>query len=279
MKLMAVWLILALMAQAEEVRMRHVPPLANTVCGMQLYGLAQILESNYSFYTGRTLRDYYGAFGAGFLRSLRELRPEDTWLDSGSGAGYAVGEYQVGKDIARDYNRFSRSPHRFLGNRPRAKTLGITVALPEAAGAVTEAMEKSGVGARHRNLSGRYLEDIPAEEFGKVQLITDFFGPLAYTSDVTAVMNRYLEITGDKANLYFQVAEAKTFVRGKDGLSYTLETYLAKVLQGHEFTNLGPGEPIHIKISAGGPKRIPHLRLVELRSDSPPFRIFEELSE
>ncbi len=277
-RLLFLWLAIGGIVNA-EVRMQHEPLLANTVCGMQLYQLAAALDANLTFEVKRSLRDYHHIFGHAFLRALKGMEPDETWLDAGSGVGYATAEYQAGRDLASEINRFSSSPHPHLANVPRGKTLAITVKLPTAGKKVLTTLQEGGHAERHRTLEGRYIEDIPAEEIGKVKVITDFFGPLAYSTDPAAVMNKYLEVAQNRATIFIAMGEAKTFVKSKNGTFRPLEGYFSHLLKGHRVSGGGSGDPLTIQLTSTGARKIPRLKLIEIREGSPPYRIFEEVEE
>lgn len=122
----------------------------------------QIIEGHY-FRTDRTLAEYVGTFGTAFQQDLQKLGPNGHWLDSGAGEGAALAQFGDSR---------TASP----------KLTGVTY--------------KSAFVGNHkvRILNGRYLEEIALDEIGLTDLITDFYGVMAYTKAPDVVLKQYLDL-------------------------------------------------------------------------------------
>jgi SAM-dependent methyltransferase len=133
--------------------------------------------------------EYYEAiFGGDFSDKLQSIKdnPRKHWVDSGAGQASALLgflEMQEGKNKTE----VTGISHK---NLVRGKT-------------------PNGLSY----LSGKYLEEIPSEKIGKADLITDVYGPFAYSPRPEVVLQKYFDLLKPSGEAYIFL-----------GTSYTLGT-------------------------------------------------------
>ncbi|MGK5081995.1 hypothetical protein WDW37_01725 [Bdellovibrionota bacterium FG-1] len=224
------------------------------------------LRKNHEILSENSFIDYRGAaafdrvFGKTFAQTLRLLNEKAIaanepvrWLDSGAGGADAISEFSQLLGLDRKFNYVA------LGFKKPSGAKGIYT------------ME-TVPGKRFRYLSDRYIEDYahPTQEIGPCDLISDFFGPIAYTAAVDVVIKKYLELlkVGGKAylliphnlkikNMYFY-----DYLRKISGLTVESRPYDA-LNSVYELTKTGQTGDA------------PSLKLTHFLSGEPPSREFE----
>ena len=256
-----------------------------------------------SFQTGRHLSEYLSqfirSFGDKFPRALKRLGPNDTWFDGGSGSGLMLMEFHAVPDSAGEAARVVDPLPQYeainqvmwdIASKPpeeRPHTLGFTLTDEPGEFPVdrwgrelveSDTSVKAPAGGlvvpaelpKHRLIKdGRFFEDVPMSEIGKANLITDFYGILAYTHDISAVLNRYLEMLPVNGEMYIHL-NADTIINGK-----TLGEFL-KTIPGLEVEeSLSHGVTVRVK-KLSSTAKVPTLRLNPLtfKAGSPPHREF-----
>lgn len=133
---------------------------------MLLYrgGLSSVVKTS-SFVTSRNLSEYRGGLHPDFKASLDSLKPQNTWIDLGAGKGNA----------ATDYLKESADP------LTKANVVLITYKLDRWFG-IPKFKNKLSV------MQGRLFETIPALQIPKAKLISDYFGVLSYTRDLSRAL-------------------------------------------------------------------------------------------
>lgn len=132
------------------------------------------LEGNHFFVTDRTLlwnrgdfpRTYLRELGSSLVDRLRGLGSEHRWLDVGAGEALAMLQYLLNSSF----------PH-------KAELTAIAVSIPLD----VRTQRIQAIAPSFRYLVGR-IEDARAEELGEFDLITDVYGALAYSHDVSATL-------------------------------------------------------------------------------------------
>lgn len=131
------------------------------------------------FVTSRTLHEYAYNLHRDFSQSLNALKAEDTWIDLGAGKGQAAEDY------------FASRPYRQYA----ANVVLITYKLDRLFG-----IRKYD--GKLRVLEGRLWEDIPVNEIPKAKLMTDVFGALSYTRDLSTALTKIFESLEKNGELY-----------------------------------------------------------------------------
>ncbi|MCM2278452.1 MAG: class I SAM-dependent methyltransferase [Oligoflexia bacterium] len=248
----------ALMFCALQVPAAHS---ADGDCVREFASLQRKLRWNL-FATDRSLGEYSSRFGPRFRPFLESLRAEDRWLDAGTGEARALREYQEAREAAGDAS---------------ASLVGVALRAPLLARAKLARLTKRS-GGRFRYLEGRELESIPAEELGPSRLITDFFGPLAYSSRPEAVLERYLEALAPGGRIYAETGLSSTVrVGGAEGERVlSLASWIGELLPPEQFRVSVLGGQLEIeRLKAGAAFRLPRLKLLELSAEAPPARLFQ----
>lgn len=238
------------------------------------------IENN-SFTVSRDLNQYGAAFsfdrGHGFFKNFNNLPPEAVWVDMGAGDGLALNEGlnefpQIGKGVAISYKKTNSA----VANRPDNR-------LEYLDGDFVENMWSAG---RLDHLKG------------KVDLITDVHGPLAYSSDLKNLIEVYSDLLKPGGKLYFVMMNKRNFTPGVDaaGDPKSVNTFRAgdKEVELLDWLKKIPGlkveatktqnsragelyeEYLSFKIEKSDPKVVvpENLRTVSYFPSTPPRRIF-----
>ncbi len=151
-------------------------------------------ENNYT--QGRILDEYNAYFlfhqGKDLIQTLAYLRDGSVWFDMGSGRNVAlVKGLEKNKQIRRG--------------------VGVSATRSEFA------LGDQRVPGRLKQINGDYLENLVAQgrlenQKGKVDLITEIFGPLTYSQNVVEIMQIYLDLlkTNGQLMITFQISRGKS---------------------------------------------------------------------
>ena len=161
------------------------------------------------FTKARSLKSYRLALGESFAKSLEKLYllKDGHWFDSGAGHAIAV---------------------RQALELPKAKNLKATIVAYE-----TSAQSEF----RLKVLAGRFLENIGDHEIPSSHLITDVFGPLAYSSQPTVVIQKYLNNLKENGEIYLFLGSRHELF----GLNNKVVTASGKVLTLAQWLEQIPG--------------------------------------
>lgn len=231
----------------------------------------RIIEEN-GFKKNRELRDYIYFFGVRFRLKLASIFLKGGhWLDAGAGSG-------------RGQREFFEKITKIKITKNLLRLTAVSVTKPY------EAIEEfSPIELSHPNqvryLHERYIEEIPDKEiisFGRLDLITDLFGPLSYSDKPIEILNKYLRILKNDGEIYTNLGGRLKI----DERSMTIVNWL-KTIEGIEVSQIGMGlfgsDPsgphsngnvIRIRKTRSD-IQIPPLRLVFSLSGTPPIQSFE----
>ena len=148
-------------------------------------------EQPEGYVTHRGLRSYEELLPSGFGKALRELGPDDRWLDVGAGQGRAILDYYRLQDHGGNDGTQ-------LVSRGKARAVAVSIEDRRT----EEWRERAAAlgGDRLRYLSSKRLSQYSNEELGKFRIITDVYGGLSYTDRLSAFMEKVLgvlEVNGD----------------------------------------------------------------------------------
>jgi SAM-dependent methyltransferase len=158
------------------------------------------------YVTHRGLTSYEELLPSGFGKALRQLEPEDRWLDVGAGQGQAILDYyRLEHDGGRD------------GTEPRSRRKARAVAVSIEDRRTDEWRERAAaLGGDHlRYLSSKRLGEYSNEELGKFRIVTDVYGGLSYTDRLSSFMEKVLgilEVNGD----FYSLLQSVRLEDGKD---------------------------------------------------------------
>lgn len=133
------------------------------------------------FITTRDLNSYKNIIGHKFAESLANLNEKSHWLEAGGGEGKAVFDYHEARGEAM-----------------------VTLLSVD-----TEQNSRDRLSV----VKGRLLEEIPHSELGKFELITDVYGPFAYSKQPDLVLSKYLEMLVPGGKI-FTVTDSRIDDRG-----------------------------------------------------------------
>lgn len=157
------------------------------------------------FVTSRGLHEYSFNLHKDFTQSLSALKAEDTWIDLGAGKGQAAEDYFA----AKPYHQYA------------ANVVLVTYKLDRFFG-----IRKYD--GKLRVLEGRLWEDIPSSEIPRAKLMTDVFGVISYTRDLSTALIKIFESLEKNGELYVYVTPYLTVIE-KDNRVINLETFLKEV--------------------------------------------------
>ena len=196
---------------------------------------------------------YSGVFGSGFLSKLKRLTRDDHWLNAGAGSAFAERDYLAGVEET-------------------AKVTSVGVKRPRG-----NRWDSKYPNDKYRYLEGRYIEDIPLSElkkFGKPKVITDLFGPLAYSHRPDLVMAKYLSLLHEDGTLFIRPGVYTSFTKGDKVFGFG--TFL-KMIPGVNVKQLKDGfeNCFEITVADSEKLRVPKLELLFLDVNTrPPERQF-----
>lgn len=215
------------------------------------------------FQRGRGLYSYVSALGKDFKTKLSEIENKENahWLDAGGGEGNAL--------------------YQFYQTNPKSPLTSTLVSLESFA----EPTEKIKV------LKGRYIEHIPSNELTQADLITDVFGPMAYSSEPHKVLAKYLEVLKPDGEIHIFLG-SKEEIFGKNNKFITSKneildfTEWLQSIPGLEITSrkeareddMNPFEVWSVKIKKQTLKtiEIPELQARSFKAGAPPEFLFQE---
>lgn len=232
------------------------------------HGMKRVLKIN-SFKRERAIYDYQLAFPEliDWLRdAAAKLLPGRFvhWLDLGAGNAVAQREF-LKFFLERDSFPF------------RATAVGF--AKPDDAEFQFEQIQ---IGAEHDKemlhyLSGRLFENIPAEEIGMADVITDFYGVISYTNKLDVSLRHALRLLKPGGVFAFLTNEARGGLR-IDRENEPLRKYLSRI-KGVELVASRKsldGESIFVlRRLPGVAIEVPGLTAIYYREGKPPAREFE----
>ena len=206
----------------------------------------QRMEKN-KFITNRSLEEYFYELHPDFKTKLKSLGSQDHWIDLGAGKAHA----QI--DFLKTFSSNNQAP----------QTTAVVYKLdrwfpaPRFSGKLTV---KEGL-----------FEKMATQDFAKASVITDVFGVLSYSKDLSLSLQKTIDLLETKGELYILTTPYTTRIqRGSD--SFSLIEYLATI----------PGLKVEgrwgvIKITKEVDNLlIPHLELLSFRDEAPPYRQFRE---
>lgn len=178
----------------------------------------QILKND--FPVGRGLRrkdpeagtsyfDYRG-FGPILRKELISLKENEVWIDIGAGELFAQAEF-------------------FLKGYSHGKAIAISVRDPD-----TKEFQENLKYLRRLPfekflyLSGRRVEEIPAQELPPAKIVSDLFGALSFTEQIDSTLQKELEML--KPGGIFVARLQKAYIKDVSGRRFGIRKYLASVV-------------------------------------------------
>ena len=171
-----------------------------------------------TFTTGRGLNHYRSSFNRRgypiltFTQELEKIKsnPNGHWLDAGGGMGFATQEA--------------------ITPGSKFKSTLVSVETP-----AEDIFDSSTGELRRKVIKGKFIEDIADDEIEKSDLITDMYGPLAYSSHPDQVIRKYINNLKQDGVIYIHLGDdLDTFgfydqVVTPDGKVLTLSEWLESI--------------------------------------------------
>jgi hypothetical protein len=271
------------------------PTQAQQSCATVQGTVESIVASN-GFTTTRELVDYF-SFLPELRKDLAKLRGGDRWLDAGAGDLVALKQYLAPN--VREAMKYNPNYVRFramYADQIKTELEFAKDAIDEIGAlsvgqradvvAVSFKVEREYPGGKEKLkvLEGRFFENIPNGEIGKVNLITDLYGVMSYGGKLDVDLSKYFELLAPGGRIHFYARTDRTTIQTLQGQKLNLIDWL-RTIPGIEVTRLqGPrtsaksGSYVLERKIAGAPVRIPRLELISSQGGRPPTRHFKELS-
>lgn len=206
----------------------------------------QRMEKN-KFITNRGLEEYFYELHPDFKTKLKSLGSQDHWIDLGAGKVHA----QI--DFLKTFSSNNQAPQ----VTAVAYKLDRWFPVPRFSGKLTV---KEGL-----------FEKMATQDFTKAAVITDVFGVLSYSKDLSLSLQKTVDLLETKGELYILTTPYTTRIqRGNE--TFSLIEYLATI----------PGLKVEgrwgvIKVTKEvNNLLIPQLELHSFKDDAPPYRQFRE---
>jgi hypothetical protein len=242
-------------------------------------------EQPEGYVTHRGLTSYEELLPAGFGKALRELGPEDRWLDVGAGQGQAILDYYQLEIFERGQD----------GARPRSRGKARAVALSIEDRRTDEWRERVTAlgGDRLRYLSSKRFGEYSNEELGKFRIITDVYGGLSYTQRLSSFMEKVLavlEVNGDFYSLlqsvrldnglddpqttWYQTELKDALGRDVKVCSWLKRISCVQVTCESKSAWDTPSELIHVR-KVCNEVSVPRMTPLQFEAGNPPSRVFQ----
>ncbi len=241
------------------------------------------------FASKRDLVSYLSDFPSEFADDLFKLGPQAKLLDAGGGAFYFAEEVvalrklpssskELSPKLTPRLSTFLDTP---LTHRPQVTAISLNL----------ERKNIPSYEGRLKLLWGRFFAEIPEEELGKFDLITDLKGIFAYSPDADEVLRRYVSLLNDSGVIYLYLGEDEkgfsftSSVKTKAGKKVSLAEWVEGLggLKVDRLTGSGGAQPAHnqtlrIRVADRSKVQIPVLSLLGIDSqhDGPPTRVYYE---
>ncbi len=242
-------------------------------------------EQPEGYVTHRGLTSYEELLPSGFGKTLRELGPEDRWLDIGAGQGQAILDYyqleifESGQEAARP--------------RSRGKARAVAVSIEDRR---TDAWrERAAIlgSNRLRYLYSKRLSEYSDEELGSFRIVTDVYGGLSYTERLSSFMEKVLgvlEVNGDFYSLlqsvrldnglddpqttWYQTELKDSLGRDVKVCSWLKRITCVQVMCESKSAWDTPSELIHVR-KVCNEVSVPRMTPLQYESGNPPSRVFQ----
>ena len=236
------------------------------------------------YVTHRGLKSYEELLPAGFGKALRELGPEDRWLDVGAGQGQAILDYYQLQD-------HGGSDGTQLVSRGKARAVAVSIEDRRT----DEWRERAAAlgGDRLKYLSSKRFGEYSNEELGKFRIITDVYGGLSYTQTLAAFMEKILsvlEVNGD----FYSLLQSVRLDNGMDDPQTTWYQTELKDALGRDVKVCSwlkriscvqvtcesksawdtPSELIHVR-KVCNEVAVPGMKPLQYEAGNPPSRVFQ----
>lgn len=205
------------------------------------------------FHEKRDLSDYEETLGSQFFDSVRALKPNESWLDAGSGQTHAVTDY-------------------LESNPTGGHAVAVTIK------PITENPERIDYWAQNQQrlkmFVGQDFNKIEKPELGQPKVISDFFGVISYTAEPDRVLQTYLDVLAPGGEIFIHTDLGHTQIVSKSSAQPLTLLQWMRAIPGVQVESVRPGT---FKITKAQTSiEVPKLELVSIQDDQPPKRIFKQ---
>jgi len=144
----------------------------------------------------RGLTHYIELLPSSFVGALRKLGPDHRWLDIGAGSAQAILDYSAPEPAS-------------------IKARAVALSIEDRRSSEWYQRKTDLQTDRLRYLFGKRLREYSDEELGKFQMITDVYGGLSYTEELSAFMEKVLSILEVNGSFY-SLLQSVRLEDGKD---------------------------------------------------------------
>lgn len=217
------------------------------------------------FTTTRGISEYRKAFGESFSNSLKRLIEKGGhWIDSGGGEGFAIRNFLSSAD----------------GKNIHASLISLETS--------------AGPQENLKIFKGRFLENIPTNEFEKADLITDLFGPLAYSSSPDLVLQKYFDLIKEDGEIYLflgaqhEIFGQTNYIMTADGRRLNLSDWIKQipgiesdlvVVRRDDDGHTSEKWTLKLTRKKGAQVQIPKVEMIHLKEGAPPKMTFAEIRQ
>jgi len=240
----------------------------------------------------RRFSDYFVEFRESFIWAIAPLGANDVWLDSGAGSGGAIHDYQ---DQKKFMHPDEEQPVLFNSAGPAAV---IAVNLNPPADHFLTHDQLPGF-TKWAHLENKPVEGISTEkltQFGKINLITDVYGPMSYSFFPHLVLRKYIDILKSDGQILLTRMPTTTVVVNDETLTFhqwlkNIDGLVVESLnwRAHDKREVEQFPERHASVEAQLPMRIrlksdpstikvPQLKFTGLADEQPPARVFEQVA-
>jgi SAM-dependent methyltransferase len=179
-QLPAVAVIVLLLTGAARSQEPAPPPIDEEMAKQEKIYRSRGAEVPRGYVTDRGLMSYAELLPSGFCDALGKLGASDRWLDIGTGAGQAILDYYASDDDREQCG----------GSGAKARAVGVSI--EDRRGDAWKQLAARLGDDRIRYLAGKRVRQYSSEDLGKFKLITDVFGGLTYTENLSLFVDKVL---------------------------------------------------------------------------------------
>jgi hypothetical protein len=233
----------------------------------------------------RSLAAYAMTLSAEFDRALTKLGPNDRWLDIGAGQGKAVLDY---------YGWRFDVMHKAAAKRNASKAKAVAISIEDRRTAFWHDTAATLQAGQIQYLCNKRFGEYSADELGQFNIITDVFGGLSYTDNLSHFMEKALTLLQLNGNLYTVLQDVHLSDRS-NAPYYPNSTYLTEIEHpdGSELTvcewlksikciEVGceartawkPPIEVYSIRKVCSDINVPNLRVIDFQAGTPPARRF-----
>lgn len=267
------------------------------------HSLSQVLQNN-KFEVSRDLVDYLLRFGPRFQVRVRDLLASQTWLDIGAGHALAQRDYvrvrqkegAISHEFFEKKGNWEMARQILKGRLSFAEKWPLLLSVSYAKPTGFDLSAGNPVKYHEMDWSQSWWKKF-ASSVRNVDVMTDYYGNLSYTKNISRDLKSYLQLLSPTGALYVSIDKSVTHIQKGDGSTVDLLQWLQTVPglevrpiwtkeildkreQNGEIEIPWDGDSFEIRLKNDFKlSQIPNLQLVEIQvfEAGPPDRLFQEI--